>query len=239
MTWPQLSSTIRQPALAVADVPSDVGKLPTITRPLRRATRAVVNPIPPGHDTLAASIRANWLNFPLAAICTIVVPVPCWLAPLLKLLMRKRPSTRSPLVRGTRAIPYGLTSPFAGTVVLMVLTVSRSLMKDPSLARAVEFATAVKKSAGPSTKTRKRSRLFSSMLVLLGLVHTVGMVRRMAGRTLGCSLGRVVRKLSVCCHFFRWLVAEAQREGAGLLPSATSEGVALTHLTGSKSAVEP
>src|SRR5580658_3943616 len=201
MTWPQLSSTIRQPAFAVADVPSVVGKLPTITKPLRSATRAVVSPIPPGHDTLAASIWANRLKFPLGAICTIVVPVPWWLAPLLKLLMRKRPSTRSPLVRGTRATPYGLTSPFAGTVVLMVLTVSRGPMKDPSSAGAVEFATAVNNSAGPSTKTRKRSRQFSSMLILLGYVHTFEMVRfhgREKARFFsGKSCHKIVRMLSL------------------------------------------
>ena len=82
-----------------------VGRLPTITKPLRSATSAVVKPIPPGQDTLLGSIWAKRLNVPLGAICTMVVPVPCWFPPLLKLLIRNRPSTRFPFFRGTRATP--------------------------------------------------------------------------------------------------------------------------------------
>ena len=47
-TFPLLSSTIRHPACAVSGMPSVVGKLPTITHPLRKTTRAVVKPTPPG-----------------------------------------------------------------------------------------------------------------------------------------------------------------------------------------------
>ena len=49
-------------------------------------------------------------------ISTIVVPVPCTLALLLKLLTRTLPRNRSPVLRGMTATPYGLTSPLPGTV---------------------------------------------------------------------------------------------------------------------------
>ena len=119
----------RQPAWAVGDLPFVVGRLPDDYNPLRSATSAVVRPIPSRTVHLLASICANKLNVPLAAICTIVVPVPCQFAPLLKLLIRNRPSTSFPLLMGTCATPYGFTSPFVGTVVLTVVTVLRGPMK--------------------------------------------------------------------------------------------------------------
>src|ERR1039458_2548125 len=104
-------------------MPSVVGRLPTITQPEFKATSAVVNPIPPGHGPgrLVALIWANRLTEPLGVICTIVVPVPCRLSLLLKLLTRIFPLTSDPVVTGTRTIPYGFTSPLLGTVEAMVL----------------------------------------------------------------------------------------------------------------------
>src|SRR5271167_4695684 len=48
-----------------------------------------------------------------------VVPVPCRLELLLKLLIRMFPWTSEPELFGTRAMPYGFTSPLAGTVEAM------------------------------------------------------------------------------------------------------------------------
>src|SRR5277367_313456 len=104
---PELSSTSRHPAWAVSDIPSVVGRLPTITHPDLSTARAVVRPIPPGQGPgkLLGSICANTLNPPLGEICTIVVPVPCRLELLLKLLIRKLPCTNDPVVAGTTAMP--------------------------------------------------------------------------------------------------------------------------------------
>ena len=52
-----------------------------------------------------------------------VVPVPCTLDLVLKLLTRVSPLTRWPVVCGTTVIPYGLTSPLAGTVLAIRRTV--------------------------------------------------------------------------------------------------------------------
>src|SRR5579864_9110489 len=87
---PELSSTIRHPACAVFEEPSVVGKLPTITHPVRNTVRAVVSPTPPGQEpgSVAALIWANTVSPPLGAISTIVVPVPCRLLLPLKLLIK-------------------------------------------------------------------------------------------------------------------------------------------------------
>ena len=61
------------------------------------------------------------LKVPSGATSTIVVPVPCALLELLKLLTRMWPSVRLPIERGTRATPYGFMSPLLGTVEAMVL----------------------------------------------------------------------------------------------------------------------
>src|SRR5215469_7096293 len=109
---------MRHPAPTVAEVPSEVGRLPTITQPLRNATRAVVRPTPPGHGpgSSVATISAKSSTPPLGLICTMVVPLPCWLALLLKLLTRMLPATSFPAVTGTKATPYGFRSPLAGIV---------------------------------------------------------------------------------------------------------------------------
>src|SRR3974377_54338 len=105
---PLLLMTSRHPDCAVALVPSVVGRLPTTTQPPGRMPRAVVRPTPPGHGpgSLEASICANtvccWLP---GETCTIVVPVPCRLPELLKLLTRTSPLTRLPVVVGTTATP--------------------------------------------------------------------------------------------------------------------------------------
>src|SRR5215831_1695058 len=96
-TCPLLLMTSRHPALAVAAVPSVVGRLPT----------AVVRPTPPGHGpgSEEALICANAVCWPPGEICTIVVPVPCSFAELLKLLTRTSPLTRLPVLVGTTATP--------------------------------------------------------------------------------------------------------------------------------------
>src|ERR1019366_7868325 len=104
---PLLFKIMRHPDFAVAEVPSFVGKLPTITNPERKATRAVVSPTPPGQlpGSDAASILANSVKTRLGEIWTIVVPVPCRLATLLKLLTSTLFATRAPFVLGTIATP--------------------------------------------------------------------------------------------------------------------------------------
>ena len=73
-----LSSTMRQPACAVAEVPSLVGKLPTMTQPPLSTTSAVVSPRPPGQGpgNFEALSAANRLWVPSGATSTMVVPVP-------------------------------------------------------------------------------------------------------------------------------------------------------------------
>src|SRR4029077_16884517 len=132
-TWPHLSRTIRQPADEVAAVPSLVGRLPTTTQPPRRISRAVVRPTPPGHlpGSLAALIWAKTPSLPFGETWTIVVPVPWRFFELLKLLIRTSPLTSAPWLLVTRAIPYGLTSPLAGTVEPIVVSFLHPPMKDP------------------------------------------------------------------------------------------------------------
>src|SRR6266700_3598972 len=92
---PMLLITIRHPAWAVAEVPSDVGKLPTMTHPFEKTASAVVKPTPPGQapGKELASISANRLTAPPGAICMMVVPVPWRFEPLLKLLTKIFPRT--------------------------------------------------------------------------------------------------------------------------------------------------
>ncbi len=112
LTCPHWSRTIRQPAPEMLLL--TVGSEPTITQPLGSATRAVVWPTPPGH---AGSLTwANRLALPRGDTWTMVVPVPWAFAELLKLLTSTSPPYRWPVLRGTTATPYGLTSPLAGTV---------------------------------------------------------------------------------------------------------------------------
>ena len=103
-------------------MPSVVGRLPTTTQPPCRMESAVVRPIPPGQapGRCLALIRANVVLEPPGDTWTIVVPVPCRFALLLKLLTRTLPRCRMPWLRPTTATPYGLTSPLPGTVDAIV-----------------------------------------------------------------------------------------------------------------------
>src|SRR5580658_2545790 len=90
---------------------------------------AVVRPTPPGQlpgSSLALTV-ANRLSLPAVVIWSIVVPVP-WpfslaLSLALKLLTSSSPAWSLPTLVGTSAIPYGFTSPLAGTVVPSVVGV--------------------------------------------------------------------------------------------------------------------
>jgi hypothetical protein len=106
-------------------MPLDVGKLPTMTHPERRTARAVVRPMPPGQGPGKELRAANTLSVPFGAISTMVVPVPCALPLLLKLLTKICPATSLPVVTGTIATPYGFMSPFGGTVGPIVLIFER------------------------------------------------------------------------------------------------------------------
>src|SRR5215471_3780751 len=134
-TRPWLSRTIRQPADEVAAEPSLVGRLPTTTQPPGRISSAVVRPTPPGQEpgSLAATILANTLSIPDGETWTIVVPVPCWFLALLKLLTRTLPLTSEPWLWRTSAVPYGLISPLAGTVVPIVVRMWKPPINDPGV----------------------------------------------------------------------------------------------------------
>src|SRR6185312_2345036 len=90
----------------------------TITQPWRSTASAVVSPTPPGQrpGSVDVETRAKTLRRPPGETCTMVVPVPCRFARLLKLLTRTSPATSRPVDRFTTTVPYGLTSPLAGTV---------------------------------------------------------------------------------------------------------------------------
>src|SRR5262249_21244451 len=75
-------------------------------------------------------IRANWVAVWSGGTWTIVVPVPWKLLELLKLLTRTSPRTSLPWLRWTTAVPYGLTSPLAGTVDAIVVLVWNFPMHD-------------------------------------------------------------------------------------------------------------
>src|ERR1019366_3889265 len=123
---PWLLSTMRQPVGFTAGKvpPLVVGRLPTTTQPPGSTASPVVRPTPPGHGSDDGSVpsRAKGRAEPSGEISTMVLPVPCTLALLLKLLTRTSPRTSLPAVCGTTATPYGLMSPFAGTVLAIWLT---------------------------------------------------------------------------------------------------------------------
>jgi hypothetical protein len=106
-TMPWLSSTIRQSALAVAACPLVDGVDPTMTQPARNATSAVSSPIPPGQGpgSIAGVMCARSVRCPPGEICTMVLPVPCRLALLLKLLTRTLPTCSRPVLRVITAVP--------------------------------------------------------------------------------------------------------------------------------------
>src|SRR5579875_155673 len=78
-------------------LPPCVGSEPTITQPLRNATRAVVRPTPPGQALPRLPTLAKSDSVPCGVTWTIVVPVPCTFAWSLKLLTRTLPRFWSPL----------------------------------------------------------------------------------------------------------------------------------------------
>src|SRR6185437_6883419 len=100
-TCPRGSRTIRQPGPEMA--PFLVGSEPTTTQPERSDTRAVVRPTPPGHD--GSVTWANSVALPPGETWTMVVPVPCTLALLLKLLTSTLPRCKAPVLRGMTATP--------------------------------------------------------------------------------------------------------------------------------------
>src|ERR1700722_15619659 len=106
---PLASRTMRHPAglFFGSAPPVVVGKLPTTTQPPGRIPSAVESPIPPGQVWPSGSCEscAKSCTDPWGEICTMVVPVPCTFALLLKLLTRVSPATREPVVVGTEATP--------------------------------------------------------------------------------------------------------------------------------------
>ncbi len=83
-----------------------VGRLPTTTQPPGSIASAVVRPTPPGHAPGSGPwIWAKVLTDPHGETCTMVVPVPCELAALLKLLTRVSPATSLPVDWGTTVMP--------------------------------------------------------------------------------------------------------------------------------------
>jgi hypothetical protein len=104
-------------------MPFSDGRLPTTTQPPGRTSSAVVRPTPPGQapGSWLALILAKTVRCPLGVIWTIVVPVPWRFFLLLKLLTRTLPADSRPVLCVTMKTPYGLTSPFPGTVDAMVL----------------------------------------------------------------------------------------------------------------------
>ena len=117
-----LFSTMRQPAFAVAAMPLLEGVLPTTTQPPGSTSSAVVRPTPPGHDpgSMLRLTLANSDRWPPGEISTSVLPVPCWFALSLKLLISTSPARRRPVLCRMIAMPYGLTSPLCGTVEAIV-----------------------------------------------------------------------------------------------------------------------
>src|SRR5664279_3298061 len=101
----------------VVYVPSVVGTLPTKTNPPRKTPRAVLSP---GKALTKKVVAAPGVAGGLPGVNrTIVVPVPCRLALLLKLATKTSPGDIVPPAgnpSGTKATPYGLTSPLSGMV---------------------------------------------------------------------------------------------------------------------------
>src|SRR6185437_3659218 len=80
--------------------------------------------------------------------------------------MRKLPATREPLVTGTCATPYGLTSPLEGTVELRVVTVVSGPMKELA-ASASDVPPSVSRVNRNSPRTRSTTGWERSMCILL------------------------------------------------------------------------
>jgi len=88
-----------------------------MTHPRLRTASAPVSPTPPGQEPGSAvgSIVTKVLTWPPGVTWTIVVPVPCRFALLLKLLISAFPCPRPPTLSGMSTKPYGFTSPLLGT----------------------------------------------------------------------------------------------------------------------------
>src|SRR4029077_15849367 len=128
--------------MAVLDVPSVEGTFPTITKPLCSIASAVERPRPVdplGWGGPAKKTRGG----PAVETRTIVVPVPCRFALLLKFETRTCPGFRGPVPLwkpgGTKATPYGFTSPLGGTVERIL---SWSGRKASASARGIPVKTA-------------------------------------------------------------------------------------------------
>src|SRR5215469_18936372 len=87
-------------------------------------------------------ILANKLSFPDGETWTIVVPVPCRFLALLKLLIRTLPLTSEPALWEMSTVPYGLTSPLAGTVEPIVESLWNLPINDPGVPACAVGATA-------------------------------------------------------------------------------------------------
>src|SRR5580700_6551138 len=109
--------TCSAPWPAVAAVPSVVGRLPTRTNPPFNTPSAVLKP----GSALAKNVVAapGGAMVPVGVDWLIVVPVPWILELALKLAANTSPGAIEPPAgnpSGTKATPYGLTSPFEGIV---------------------------------------------------------------------------------------------------------------------------
>src|SRR5215469_10255220 len=125
LTCPSLLSTIRHPAWDVDACPFVDGTLPTTTQPPGSTSSAVVRPTPPGQGpgSVLALMSAKRDRIPFGLTWTIVVPLPCSLRLLLKLLISTLPACRSPVLCWIMKMPYGLTSPLVGIVEWSVVSV--------------------------------------------------------------------------------------------------------------------
>src|SRR5215472_5479000 len=94
---------------------------------------------------------------------------------LLKLLIRTLPLTSAPWLLVTSTVPYGLTSPLAGTVEPIVVRVLNLPMKDPPVPACAAGATANSAvAAAPAKAVDTRAIL---PVIPTGLSHsTVGWV---------------------------------------------------------------
>src|ERR1700722_2966594 len=110
--FPFLSMTRMEPAVESVQRPVEDGKFPTRTNPFFKTFKAVVSPS-------GAVPLKNWNTGAAGGTSTMVVPVPWRFALLLKFEIKISPGLIVPPAGnpgGTKATPYGFTSPLAGTV---------------------------------------------------------------------------------------------------------------------------
>ncbi len=126
--------------------------MPTRTNPFLRTPRAVVRPRP-GAPWKNVAACPDGATSPFGVSLTIVVPVPWALALLLKFETRTSPGAIVPPegnLRGTIATPYGLRSPFGGTVDDMMISGKNGSGSPPLAENAGNAAAAVAISAAAS-----------------------------------------------------------------------------------------